>query len=393
SLIMHSADATSLPAGSALAVDRGLFAKAVSDAISAHSLITILRTRIETIPLDAYDAVIVASGPLTSQGLANHIAQLAGSKALAFFDAIAPIVHFETIDPNQSWRQSRYDKSGADYINCPMDHLDYERFIDGVLGASEQALANHDKTPFFEGCLPIEVMARRGRDTLRFGPMKPVGLTNPHRPDMRCHAVVQLRQDNRQGSLWNMVGFQTRLRHLDQIELFRMIPGLEKAEFARLGSMHRNSYLSSPDLLDSYFRLRTQPNLRFAGQITGVEGYVESAATGMIVGLLTGLELRLDPRQTSLIQPPPATTSIGALMAYVAGGSIAKSFQPMNANFGLYEPLDGEDMDDQSKRKKPRLRGRARKEALSARARREFADYLEGLRQFGWQASLNSQKP
>jgi methylenetetrahydrofolate--tRNA-(uracil-5-)-methyltransferase len=290
--------------------------------------------------------VIVATGPLTSPALAIAIKTLTGEGELAFFDAIAPIVHRESIDMGVCWLQSRYDKagpggSGADYINCPLDKVEYEAFIAALLSAEKTAFKEFEATPYFEGCLPIEVMAERGPETLRFGPMKPVGLTNPHRPGVRPYAVVQLRQDNALGSLWNMVGFQTKLKHGEQVRVFRMIPGLGQAEFARLGGLHRNTFLNSPKLLDASLRLTVDPRLRFAGQITGVEGYIESAAIGLIAGRFAAAE-----RLSALMSPPPPTTALGALLAHITGGhlsddseSAARSFQPMNVNFGLFPPI------------------------------------------------------
>ncbi|HEY8263378.1 MAG TPA: methylenetetrahydrofolate--tRNA-(uracil(54)-C(5))-methyltransferase (FADH(2)-oxidizing) TrmFO, partial [Methyloceanibacter sp.] len=286
SLIMRAADANKLPAGGALAVDREGFANAVTDALEAHAQITIVREEIDGLPTKAWDSVIIATGPLTSEALARAIQAMTGEAELAFFDAIAPIVHRESIDMDVCWLQSRYDKVGpgggdADYINCPLDKAQYEAFVAALLaGAKTQFKDFEQATPYFEGCLPIEVMAERGVETLRHGPMKPVGLTNKHRPDVKSYAVVQLRQDNALGTLWNMVGFQTKLKHGEQVGIFRMIPGLENAEFARLGGLHRNTFLNSPKLLDDQLRLKADQRLRFAGQITGVEGYVESAAIG-----------------------------------------------------------------------------------------------------------------
>jgi len=346
SLIMQAADAHKLPAGGALAVDREGFAAEVTRALEAHPSIAIAREEIGGLPPAEWQSVIVATGPLTSQALAGAIQTLTGEAELAFFDAIAPIVHHESIDMGVCWLQSRYDKVGpgggiADYINCPLDNDQYAAFIAALLEAEKTAFKEFEATPYFEGCLPIEVMAERGSETLRFGPMKPVGLTNPHRPGVRPYAVVQLRQDNALGTLWNMVGFQTKLKHGEQARVFRMIPGLGKAEFARLGGLHRNTFLNSPKLLDASLRLKADTRLRFAGQITGVEGYVESAAIGLIAGRFAASEML-----GAAITPPPPTTALGALLAHITGGHLsaegdgaARSFQPMNVNFGLFPPL------------------------------------------------------
>ncbi len=384
SLVMQAADAHKLPAGGALAVDRDGFSQAIDAALAAHPLVEIRREEISGIPPDDWDQVILATGPLTSSALATAIQGLTGATALAFFDAIAPIVHRESIDLDVAWFQSRYDKtgpagSGADYINCPLTRAQYDAFVDALLAADKAAFHEWEaSTPYFDGCLPIEVMAERGRETLRYGPMKPVGLTNPHRPQEKPYAVVQLRQDNRLGTLFNMVGFQTKLKHGEQTRIFRTIPGLEQAEFARLGGLHRNTYLDSPRLLDAKLRLRAMPRLRFAGQITGCEGYVESAAIGLLAGRFAAAE-RLGEAAT----PPPPTTAHGALLAHITGGHIEpidagpRSFQPMNVNFGLFPPLahspnrgpDGE-----------RLRGpakaMAKKRALCARALDDLAQFI-----------------
>jgi len=377
SLVMASGDAHQVPAGGALAVDREAFSAAVTRAISAHPLIEIERGEIAGLPPAAWDNVIVATGPLTSPALAEAIAGLTGAEALAFFDAIAPIVHAETIDMSAAWRQSRYDKEGpagdaAAYINCPMDKSQYDAFIDAVLAGPKTEFKEWEGTPYFDGCLPIEVMAERGRETLRFGPMKPVGLTNPHRPDDKPWAVVQLRQDNAIGALWNMVGFQTKLKHGAQTEIFRTIPGLEHAVFARLGGLHRNTFLNSPRVLDARLRLKAEPRLRFAGQITGVEGYVESAAIGLLAGRLAAAELL--GRDLDL---PPPTTALGALVAHITGGHLAGgagSFQPMNINYGLLPPMEAPPREPGSPRRVRGERGRERKRATSLRA---LAD-LEG---------------
>jgi methylenetetrahydrofolate--tRNA-(uracil-5-)-methyltransferase len=376
SLIMAAADTHKLPAGGALAVDREGFAAEVSQKLEAHPLVEIVREEVAGLPPADWDNVIIATGPLTSTALARAIQAKTGEAELAFFDAIAPIVHVDTIDMGICWRQSRYDKgSGADYINCPLDKAQYEAFIAALLAAEKTAFKEFEGTPYFEGCLPIEVMAERGPDTLRYGPMKPVGLTNPHRPGMKPYAVVQLRQDNALGTLWNMVGFQTKLKHGEQVRVFRTIPGLERAEFARLGGLHRNTFLNSPKLLDATLRLNADPRLRFAGQITGVEGYVESAAIGLITGRFAAAE-KLGRR----ISPPPPTTALGALLAHITGGHLsaddgaARSFQPMNVNFGLFPPIAAP---TGPRGKGPRAsRGFDRKRSLSARALADLEHWL-----------------
>ncbi len=372
SLIMASADRNQVPAGGALAVDRDGFADAVTAALAAHPLITIDRREVAGLPPADWDSVIVATGPLTSPALAEAVRGLTGAESLAFFDAIAPIVHFDSIDMGKAWFQSRYDKAGpggtgADYINCPMNRDEYEAFIDALLAGEKTSFKEWESTPYFDGCLPIEVMAERGRETLRHGPMKPVGLTNPHDPTVKAHAIVQLRQDNALGTLYNMVGFQTKLKYAEQVRVFRMIPGLETAEFARLGGLHRNTYLDSPRLLDGTLRLKADPRLRFAGQITGCEGYVESAAIGLLAGRFAAAE-RLG-REPSL---PPVTTAFGALLGHITGGHLSvegegpRSFQPMNVNFGLFPPVEV------PKEPGKRLRGAekaiAKKRALTGRA-------------------------
>ncbi len=335
SLILAAADRCKLPAGGALAVDRHGFSAAVEAALAEHPLVEIRREEIAGLPPPEWDQVIVATGPLTSPALAGAIAALTGAESLAFFDAIAPIVHRDTIDFEVAWMQSRYDKGdGADYINLPLDRETYAAFVAGLLESATAEFHEWEKsTPYFDGCLPIEVMAARGPDTLRWGPMKPVGLRDP-RTGRRPHAVVQLRQDNTLGTLYNMVGFQTKLRHGDQARVFRRIPGLERAEFARLGGLHRNTFINSPLLLDGQLRLKAEPRLRFAGQITGVEGYVESAAIGLLAGRFAAAE-----RQGLSPSHPPVTTALGALLAHITGGGDAKTFQPMNVNFGLFPPL------------------------------------------------------
>jgi methylenetetrahydrofolate--tRNA-(uracil-5-)-methyltransferase len=376
SLIMRAADANQVPAGSALAVDRDGFSAAVTKALQEHPLIQVRRAEIAGLPPADWHNVIVATGPLTSASLAEAIGALTGEDALAFFDAIAPIVHRDSIDMSIAWFQSRYDKvgpggTGADYINCPMTRQQYQGFVEALLAGEKTDFKDWETdTPYFDGCLPIEVMAERGHETLRHGPMKPVGLTNPHQPAIKAYAIVQLRQDNKLGTLYNMVGFQTKLKHGAQQRVFRSIPGLHQAEFARLGGLHRNTFLNSPKLLDAQLRLRAQPRLRFAGQMTGCEGYVESAGIGLIAGLFAAAEAR-----TEVLAPPPGTTALGALLGHITGGHIEtidagpRSFQPMNINFGLFPPLAS------PPNRKPdgsRLRGSektvARKQAISARA-------------------------
>jgi methylenetetrahydrofolate--tRNA-(uracil-5-)-methyltransferase len=382
SLIMQAADAHKLPAGGALAVDRDGFAAEVSGALEAQPLIEIARGEIAGLPPPEWDSVIVATGPLTSPALAGAIQTLTGEAELAFFDAIAPIVHHDTIDMSVCWRQSRYDKAGpggggADYINCPLDKQQYEAFIAALLAAEKTAFKEFEAaTPYFEGCLPIEVMAERGAETLRYGPMKPVGLSNPHRPGTKPYAVVQLRQDNALGTLWNMVGFQTKLKHGEQVRVFRAIPGLERAEFARLGGLHRNTFLNSPKLLDASLRLKADPRLRFAGQITGVEGYVESAAIGLVAGRFAAAE-----RLGEKLSPPPLTTAFGALLNHITGGHLSadgegtgRSFQPMNVNFGLFPPIAA--LTGSRGKGLRASRGFDRKRALAARALGDLERWL-----------------
>jgi methylenetetrahydrofolate--tRNA-(uracil-5-)-methyltransferase len=386
SLIMRCADAHQVPAGGALAVDRDAFSDAVTAAIAQNPLISIEREEIDGLPPEDWDQVIVATGPLTSPALAEAIRNLSGERSLAFFDAIAPIVHRDSIDMNAAWFQSRYDKagpggSGADYINCPLDRDQYEAFIDALIGGEKVSFHDWEaSTPYFDGCLPIEVMAERGRETLRHGPLKPVGLTNAHDPARKPYAIIQLRQDNKLGTLFNMVGFQTKLKHGEQVRIFRTIPGLEKAEFARLGGLHRNTYLNSPVLLDETLRLRMQPRLRFAGQITGCEGYVESAAIGGLAGRFAAAE-----RLGEAVELPPPTTAHGALLGHITGGHVEtidagpRSFQPMNINFGLFPPLARVPNKDETGR---RLRGTeksiAKKRALSARALADLDRWIAG---------------
>jgi methylenetetrahydrofolate--tRNA-(uracil-5-)-methyltransferase len=362
SLIMAAADANKVPAGGALAVDREGFAAAVQQAIENEPLITLERGEVSGLPPEEWTSVIVATGPLTSPALSEAILSLTGTDALAFFDAIAPIVHKESIDFDIAWFQSRYDKGdGKDYINCPLDESQYTAFIEALIGGEKTAFKDWERdTPYFEGCLPIEVMAERGADTLRYGPMKPVGLTDP-RTGTRPYAVVQLRQDNALGTLWNMVGFQTKLKHGEQSRIFRMIPGLQNASFARLGGLHRNTFLNSPRLLDGALRLKSLPRLRFAGQITGVEGYVESAAVGLLAGRFAAAEAHGETPSA-----PPATTALGALIGHITGGADAETFQPMNVNFGLFPPLEG------------RMRKKERKPAMAKRALGDLAAWLDG---------------
>lgn len=338
-LIMQMAQKHRLPAGGALAVDRDPFAESVTAALLAHPNITVEYDEITALPESGH--WIIATGPLTSAGLGQAIAAETGKDALAFFDAIAPIVYADTIDMSVAWEQSRYDKGETEaeqkaYINCPMTKDEYEGFIDALLAADKTEFHEGETAGYFDGCLPIEVMAERGRETLRFGPMKPVGLTNMHAPDVKPYAVVQLRRDNAMGTLYNIVGFQTKMKYGAQTAVFKMIPGLQDASFARLGGIHRNTFINSPTLLDSQMRLRSKPHIRFAGQITGVEGYVESAAMGLLAGRMAAAEIL---GQTPA--PPPADSAMGALIHHITGGADAKTFQPMNVNFGLFRPIDG----------------------------------------------------
>ncbi|MEO1779091.1 MAG: methylenetetrahydrofolate--tRNA-(uracil(54)-C(5))-methyltransferase (FADH(2)-oxidizing) TrmFO [Pseudomonadota bacterium] len=365
-LIMATADKHRLPAGGALAVDRDPFAQSVTDALTAHPNIRVEYGEMTALPEDGH--WIIATGPLTSSALGQAIATETGAEALAFFDAIAPIVYADSIDMSQAWMQSRYDKGETEaertaYLNCPMDKAQYEAFIDALLAADKTEFHEGETAGYFDGCLPIEVMAERGRETLRHGPMKPVGLTNPHAPDVKPWAVVQLRRDNKLGTLFNIVGFQTKMKYGAQAEVFKRIPGLQDARFARLGGIHRNTFLNSPTLLTGDMRLRSQPNIRFAGQITGVEGYVESAAMGLLAGRMAAAEILGHTLTT-----PPDTTAMGALITHITGGADAKTFQPMNVNFGLFPPVDG-------------LRGgrRGRKDRYKAytdRAKSDWQDWL-----------------
>ncbi len=381
SLILAAADRHKLPAGGALAVDRDAFSADITQTLTAHPIVSIERGEVAGLPPAQWDSVIVATGPLTSPDLSRAIQRLTGETDLAFFDAIAPIVHYDSIDQSKAWKQSRYDKAGpggtgADYINCAMSREQYDAFIAALLAGDKTEFKEWEGTPYFDGCLPIEVMAERGPETLRFGPMKPVGLTNPHTPE-RPWAVVQLRQDNALGTLWNMVGFQTKLKHGEQTRIFRMIPGLENAEFARLGGLHRNTFLNSPKLLDGVLRLKAEPRLRFAGQITGVEGYVESAAIGLLAGRFAAAE-----RLGHQVQTPPANTALGALINHITGGHIEtldagpRSFQPMNVNFGLFPPLAAPDKGADGKRLKGKERGFAKKRLIAERALQELDTWL-----------------
>ena len=386
SLIMAAGDVHKLPAGGALAVDRDAFSAEVTKRLAANPLITISRREVEGLPPSDWQSVIVATGPLTSPSLSEAVGQLTGEGSLAFFDAIAPVIHRDSVDTSIAWFQSRYDKkgpagTGADYLNCPMNKLEYEAFVDALLAGDKTVFKEWEATtPYFDGCLPVEVMAERGRETLRFGPMKPVGLDDP-RTGRWPYAVVQLRQDNALATLWNMVGFQTKLKHAEQVRIFRMIPGLENAEFARLGGLHRNTYLNSPKLLDTSLRLKVMPRLRFAGQITGVEGYVESAAMGLLAGRFAAAQALSQP-----MTAPPATTALGALLNHITGGHLVaedndasspRSFQPMNINYGLIPDLDtAPTHDSNGKRLKGPEKGRAKKQAMSRRALADLEGWL-----------------
>ena len=356
SLIMSAGDKHRVPAGSALAVDRETFAVEVTRAIEQHPNITVVRERVDTLP---DHPTIIATGPLTGSNLAEAIAAETGQGAFAFFDAIAPIVHRDSIDMDNAWMAARWDKGGKDYINCPLDKTQYDDFVAALIDGEKMPFKEWETdTPYFEGCMPIEVMAERGPETLRHGPMKGVGLDNP-RTGRWPYAVVQLRQDNALGTLWNMVGFQTKLKHGEQVRVFRTIPGLENAEFARLGGIHRNSFINSPRLLDQQLRLKSKPNVRFAGQITGCEGYVESAAVGILAARFAAAELRGET-----LSPPPPETALGAILAHITGGADAETFQPMNVNFGLMPPIEG------------RWKKADRKKAYTDRARKAFARWV-----------------
>ena len=385
SLIMTTADKHQVPAGGALAVDRETFSAEITETLKAHPLISIEYDEIAGLPPEDWDSVIVATGPLTSPALSKAIGQLTDEADLAFFDAIAPIIHRETIDMDKAWFQSRYDKvgpggTGKDYINCPMTKPEYEAFVQALLDGEKTDFKEWEKsTPYFSGCLPIEVMAESGSETLRHGPMKPRGLTNAHQPDVKAYAVVQLRQDNKLGTLYNMVGFQTKLKYADQVRVFKTIPGLEHAEFARLGGLHRNTFLNSPKVLDEQLRLRACSRLRFAGQITGVEGYVESAAMGLMAGCMAAAE-----RKGKRFVVPPASTAHGALINHITGGHIETtdkgtgSFQPMNVNFGLFPPVDAPKRVE-GKRLDHTEKAAARKRAYTSRAKADFAAWLGGV--------------
>lgn len=369
SVIMAMGDEHALPAGSALAVDRDAFSAAVTEKLVSHDLITIERGEINGLPPADWGQTIIATGPLTSKSMADDILANTDQASLAFFDAIAPIVYADSIDMSKAWMQSRYDKGETEeertaYLNCPMDEETYNAFIDALLAAEKTEFKDWEKdTPYFDGCLPIEVMAERGRETLRWGPMKPVGLTNPHQPDVKAHAVVQLRRDNALGTLFNIVGFQTKMKYGEQARVLSMIPGLENANFARLGGIHRNTFINSPLLLDDQMRLKSRPEIRFAGQITGVEGYVESAAMGLLAGRLAIAQYNEQDRQS-----PPNTTAMGALISHITGGADAKTFQPMNVNFGLFPPVDNV--------KGGRRNRKDRYKAYTDRAKADWTDWL-----------------
>lgn len=386
SIIMAMGDRHKLPAGGALAVDRDAFSADVTATLQAHPNIQIERGEVAGLPPQDWTQIIVATGPLTSAALAEDIRKTTGEDGLAFFDAIAPIIYRETIDFDQAWFQSRYDKAGpggtgADYINCPMNREQYETFITALIEGDKADFKQwEENTPYFDGCLPIEVMAERGPETLRHGPMKPMGLTNRHKPDEKPYAVVQLRQDNALGTLYNMVGFQTKLKHGEQVRIFRAIPGLEKAEFARLGGLHRNTFINSPQLLDSSLQLKARRGLRFAGQITGVEGYVESAAMGLMAGRMAAADLA-----GNTLPPPPPTTAHGSLISHISGGHLsdtdgdmttkARSFQPMNVNFGLFPEVEVP-RDENGKRPRGKAKKPARQLAYTSRAKVDFSNWL-----------------
>ncbi|WP_366145122.1 methylenetetrahydrofolate--tRNA-(uracil(54)-C(5))-methyltransferase (FADH(2)-oxidizing) TrmFO [Maricaulis sp.] len=380
SIIMAEGDNHRLPAGGALAVDRDRFSEAVTKRLSEHPLVTIEREEIPALPPEEWDSVIVATGPLTSESLSEAILKETGEGELAFFDAIAPVLYRDSINMEKAWFQSRYDKGETEadrtaYLNCPMDEEQYNAFIDALIDGDKTEFKEwEENTPYFEGCLPIEVMAERGRETLRHGPMKPVGLTNPHQPDIKPHAIVQLRQDNALGTLFNLVGFQTKLKYGAQGDIFRMIPGLEEARFARLGGIHRNTFLNSPKLLDKQLRLKSQPRLRFAGQLIGVEGYVESASMGLLAGRFAAAE-----RLGQSIAPPPETTALGALIEHVTGGHLDAgkgSFQPMNVNFGLFPQMQAPSRDEEGNRIRGKAKSVAKKKLMSARALDDLANWL-----------------
>ncbi len=388
SLIMSCADKNQVPAGGALAVDRDGFSDAVTTAINSHPLITVVREEVAGLPPKDWDLAIIATGPLTAPSLASAIQAETGADALAFFDAIAPIIHTESIDMDVCWFQSRYDKvgpggTGKDYINCPMDEAQYNAFVDALIAGDKTGFKEWEGTPYFDGCLPIEVMAERGRETLRHGPMKPMGLTNAHNPTVKAYAVVQLRQDNALGTLYNMVGFQTKLKYGAQAEVIRMIPGLQNAEFARLGGLHRNTYINSPTLLDGSLTLKSRPGLRFAGQITGCEGYVESASIGLLAGRFAAAE-----RKDETLPLPPETTAFGSLLNHITGGHIVsddepgkRSFQPMNINFGLFPLLEPGAIvkPDGVKRFRGKDKTVMKKQLVAARALEDCAAWLKAV--------------
>ena len=382
SIVMAKAAIAQVPAGGALAVDREVFSNAVTAALEAHPNIEIVREEIAGLPPEDWDSVIIATGPLTSPALAEAVHGLTGEGELAFFDAIAPILYADSIDMGVAWKQSRYDKGDTEedkaaYINCPLDRDQYEAFIDALIHSEKTEFKAWEMdTPYFDGCLPIEVMAERGRETLRHGPMKPRGLTNAHNPDEKPYAVVQLRQDNALGSLFNMVGFQTKMKYGAQADVFKMIPGLANARFARLGGIHRNTFLHSPKLLDGVMRLKARPALRFAGQITGVEGYVESAAMGLIAGRFAAAERLGQP-----VTPPPPTTALGALLTHITTGHVPGkkgAFQPMNVNFGLFPEVDAPTKGKDGKRLRGRDKTVARRKVITARALNDCDAWLSG---------------
>jgi methylenetetrahydrofolate--tRNA-(uracil-5-)-methyltransferase len=391
SLILSAGDKHKLPAGGALAVDRDAFSAEVTARVSAHPLITLDRAEVAGLPPPEWGNVVVATGPLTSAALSEAILKLTGKDALAFFDAIAPVIHYDSIDLSRAWKQSRYDKAGpggtgADYLNCPMNKDEYYAFIDALIAGDKTVFKEWEaNTPYFDGCLPVEVMAERGRDTLRFGPMKPVGLANPHEGGKRPYAVVQLRQDNALATLWNMVGFQTKLKYGEQSRVFRMIPGLENAEFAKLGGLHRNTYLDSPRLLDGELRLKADPRLRFAGQITGVEGYVESAAIGLLAGRFAAAQAL-----GRTLPPPPPTTAFGALLGHITGGHLttveepstttARSFQPMNINYGLLPVMEAPTVKADGTKIKGKDRTFEKKRVMSRRAIADIDRWLSAAK-------------
>ncbi len=380
SLILMCADKHQVPAGGALAVDREGFSEAVTAMLTAHPLVTVVREEMTSLMDTPWTNIVCATGPLTSEALSKVVLELGGEGHLSFFDAIAPIVHYDSIDMSKAWKQSRYDKEGpggdaAAYINCPMDKAQYEAFIDALLDGPKAEFKDWEHVPYFDGCLPIEVMAERGRETLRYGPMKPVGLTNPHNPTVKAHAIIQLRQDNALGTLYNMVGFQTKLKHGAQADVFRMIPGLENAQFARLGGLHRNTFIQSPKLLDRQLRMKAampSKSIRFAGQITGVEGYVESAAIGLLAGRFAAAEAK-----GRILDTPPPTTALGALIDHITIGHLeGGAFQPMNINYGLLPPMEAPKADEAGVKIPLKERGRAKKRLMSLRALNDLNSWL-----------------